>query len=241
MSRSGLARAPVAIVVALAALSASAAETLPSPAQLDALARESRTRWLATPHGQMLERLLPVRLAPSSLPHAESRDARLTALYCVQCHALPSPSMHDASRWPRVVARMLPRMQGRGNLGPTMQALMRGPGAAPLAAPTSRQAERIVAYLQRHAFRPLDVQAPEVAQALRSDAGRMFEQACSQCHALPDPGQHRAAQWPDVVQRMQGYMRRTNRIVGSRPDPDEPQLDPEAIVAFLQRHAQDAR
>ncbi len=78
---------------------------------------------------------------------------------------------------------------------------------------------------------------PRLQQALDTPAGRMFEQACSQCHALPDPGSHTAAEWPAVVRRMQRNMLWMNRVVGSRFDPREPQLRPVEIIEFLQRHA----
>jgi mono/diheme cytochrome c family protein len=34
----------------------------------------------------------------------------------------------------------------------------------------------------------------------------LSQQYCVQCHAPPNPSQHTAAQWPAVVDRMQGYM-----------------------------------
>jgi hypothetical protein len=36
---------------------------------------------------------------------------------------------------------------------------------------------------------------------------------------------------------MQQNMQWMNRVVGSQPDPDEPQLEVEQILAFLQRYA----
>ena len=48
----------------------------------------------------------------------------------------------------------------------------------------------IVRYLQRHAQRGFDPAAdPAVARALERGAGRLFADACSQCHVLPDPSQ----------------------------------------------------
>jgi len=64
---------------------------------------------------------------------------------------------------------------------------------------------------------------------LDTPAGRLFAQACSQCHALPDPRQHTAAQWPSVVARMELRMRQSNMpLPGGREIKD--------IDAFLEQH-----
>ncbi|HVL56705.1 MAG TPA: hypothetical protein VM491_09380, partial [Burkholderiaceae bacterium] len=110
--------------------------------------------------------------------------------------------------------------------------------APPLAAPSRSETREIVDYLRRHAQRPLSVHDnPRLARDLDTPAGKMFEQACAQCHALPDPRSHTAAEWPAVVHRMERNMLWMNRIVGSRADPREPQLRPSEIIGFLQRHA----
>jgi len=63
---------------------------------------------------------------------------------------------------------------------------------------------------------------------LNSPAGRLFAQTCSQCHALPDPRQHSAGQWPSVVARMEVHMRQTNM-----PLPGEREI--KDIDAFLEQ------
>ncbi len=211
-----------------------------SAADLERLAQASRERWQRSTHGPMLFRILPERLESSGLPQADTRGARLVALYCVQCHNLPNPAMHDARTWPKVVRRMVPRMEGRGNLGPLMADLMRAPGAGEraMAAPTPDEELEIVRYLQRHAQRGFDPAAePEIARALERGAGRMFADACSQCHVLPDPSQHTAEEWPKVVERMRDNLEWMNRAVGGRLDAREPQLSVADIVGFLQTHA----
>ncbi len=211
-----------------------------SAGDLERLAQASRERWKRSSHGAMLLRILPERLGPSELPEADSRGARLVALYCVQCHNLPRPAMHDAGTWPQVVRRMVPRMEGRGNLGPLMADLMRAPGAGEraMAAPTPDEEREIVSYLQRHAQRGFDPAAsPGVASALERGAGRMFAEACGQCHVLPDPSQHTAEEWPDVVERMRDNLAWMNRVVGGGADAREPQLSVPEIVGFLQAHA----
>jgi cytochrome c2 len=177
----------------------------------------------------MLERIIPPGFAAEMLPEPDSRGARLTLRYCVQCHNLANPAMHDAERWPSVVARMVPRMEGKGNMGKLMSEMMAG-----VEAPSPNEEEAIVAYHRKHAQRPLD---PKRYPDVNSPAGESFRVACAQCHVLPDPRRHTAKQWRAVVARMQKNMEWMNRVVGSKPLPGEPQLKIEDINAFLMRHA----
>jgi hypothetical protein len=189
----------------------------------------ARKRWAESPHGPLLERILPPGFEADMLPEPASRGARLTLRYCVQCHNLANPAMHEARKWPSIVERMVLRMQGRGNMGTLMADMMAG-----VQAPDQEEAKLLVAYLRRHAQKPLDpARHPEV----NSPAGESFRRACGQCHALPDPRRHSAAEWPGVVARMQKNMDWMNRVVGSKPIPGEPQLKIEDINAFLMRHA----
>jgi hypothetical protein len=192
-------------------------------------AAEARQRWAESPYGPMLERILPPTFEARQLPERQSDGAELTRRYCVQCHNLPNPAMHHAAKWPAIVERMVKRMQGRGNLGTLMADMMAG-----VAAPSRSETRTLVAYLRRHAQEPIDAaRYPELAQP----STEAFRLACSQCHVLPDPRRHTAAQWRAVVARMQQNMQWMNRVVGSQPDPDEPQLRVEAILAFLQKYA----
>ena len=101
-------------------------------------------------------------------------------------------------------------------------------------APGQEETKLLVAYLRRHGQKALDpARYPEV----NSPAGEAFRRACGQCHALPDPRRHTAAEWPAVVGRMQQNMEWMNRVVGTRPVAGEPQLKIEDINAFLIRHA----
>ena len=189
----------------------------------------ARRRWETSPHGPMLERILPPTFEPEQLPEPRSPGAALTRRYCVQCHNLPNPAMHDAPKWPKIVDRMVMRMTGRGNLGELMVDMMAG-----MQVPTAKETEAIIAYLRKHAQRPLDPQRyPEVNRA----SGEAFRLACNQCHVLPDPRRHPAEEWPAVVARMQENMEWMNRVVGSRPVPGEPQLRVDEINAFLARYA----
>jgi hypothetical protein len=190
---------------------------------------EARRRWETSPHGPMLERILPPTFEPAQLPEPRSQGARLTLRYCVQCHNVPNPAMHDAAKWPKIVDRMVMRMTGRGNLGELMVDMMAG-----VQVPAAEEVDRIVAYLRKHAQTPLDPQRyPEVNRP----SGEAFRLACNQCHVLPDPRRHTAEEWRAVVARMQENMQWMNRVVGSKPVPGEPQLRVEEINAFLARYA----
>ena len=189
----------------------------------------ARKRWAESPHGPMLERILPPGFDAAMLPEPGSRGAQLTLRYCVQCHNLPNPAMHHAAKWPGIVKRMVPRMQGKGNMGRLMADMMAG-----VQAPDEEETRVLVAYLRRHAQNALD---PKRYPDVYSPAGESFRIACGQCHILPDPRRHTTEEWPAVVERMQKNMEWMNRVVGSKPIPGEPQLRIEDINAFLARHA----
>jgi hypothetical protein len=190
---------------------------------------DAKKRWESSPHGPMLERILPPTFALQQLPQPGSRGAQLLVAYCVQCHNLPNPAMHHAEKWPAIVQRMVLRMEGKGNLGTLMAEMMAG-----VKAPGAEETAAIVAYLERHSQKPLDpLRYPEVNRP----AGEAFRVACNQCHTLPDPQRHTAQEWRAVVARMQENMEWMNRVVGSKPMPGEPTLRVEEINAFLARHA----
>ncbi|HEX4928980.1 MAG TPA: hypothetical protein VFV74_13330 [Burkholderiales bacterium] len=192
-------------------------------------ASQAKKRWEESPYGPLLERILPPTFEARELPEPDSAGAKLTQRYCVQCHNLPNPAMHQAAKWPRIVERMVKRMRGHGNMGVLMADMMAG-----VSAPSAEERQTLLAYLRKYAQKPLDPRRyPEVARP----AAEPFRLACSQCHVLPDPQRHTAAEWPRVVARMQQNMQWMNRVVGSKPDPDEPQLEVDRILAFLQRHA----
>ena len=206
--------------------------TASSAAFADDVAR-ARARWEQSPHGPLLERILPPTFDAAQLPRPRSAGARLLVRYCVQCHNLPNPAMHDARRWPSVLERMVLRMRGKGNLGVLMKEMMAG-----VEAPTEAEHRVLLAYLRRHAQKAID---PKAVTDLYAPEGEAFRLACSQCHVLPDPGRYTAAEWPKVVARMQENMQWMNRVVGTKPVPGEPQLRLEDINAFLARHARRAR
>ena len=193
------------------------------------LVEQAKKRWAESPHGPMLERILPPAFELRQLPERRSRGARLLVQYCVQCHNLPSPAMHQAEKWPAIFERMVVRMRGKGNLGELMQEMMAG-----VEAPSVDEATVLLAYLQKQGQRPLD---PKKYPAVNLPEGQSFKLACQQCHVLPDPRRHTAAEWPAVVARMEKNMEWMNRVVSNQPDPREIQLNVEEINAFLVKYA----
>lgn len=189
----------------------------------------AKYRWAQSPHGAMLKRILPPTVVPANLPAQGSPGARLVAAYCVQCHHLPNPAMHEEARWPSVVERMVWRMQGKGNMGKLMQDMM-----ADVKAPDADEQATLLRYLQTYAQRAFDAaQYPDA----HSEAGRRFSIACSQCHVLPDPQRHAAQEWPAVIERMRRNMAWANRVTGDPLLRTSPELDTAEITRFLQRHA----
>jgi hypothetical protein len=124
---------------------------------------------------------------------------------------------------------MVERMEGRGNMGTLMSEMMAG-----VKAPSAPETQTLVAYLRRHGQKPLD---PRRYPDLERPEGEAFRLACNQCHVLPDPQRHSAAEWKVVVARMQDNMAWMNRVVGTKPIAGEPQLRIDEINAFLQKHA----
>ena len=193
------------------------------------LVEQAKKRWAESPHGPMLERILPPTFELQQLPERRSRGARLVVRYCVQCHNLPNPAMHHAAKWPAIFERMVVRMRGKGNLGELMQDMMAG-----VEAPSVDEAGVLLAYLQKHGQQALD---PKKYPAVNLPEGQSFRLACQQCHVLPDPQRHKASEWPAVVARMEKNMEWMNRVVGNQPDPREIQLKVEEINAFLVKYA----
>ena len=69
----------------------------------DSEVEQAKRLWAKSPHGAMLERILPPAIEPATLPEPHSEGARLTVRYCVQCHYLVNPAMHTPERWKSVV------------------------------------------------------------------------------------------------------------------------------------------
>lgn len=160
--------------------------------------------------------VIPKGLNPDALPDASTRGATLLVLYCAQCHELPTPLMHTAEEWREVVKRMQERMRaGRGGM------------LSRMIMPPEKDWDILTQYVTANAQKPLD---PSTAGDLDTPEGRAFQDMCSTCHAMPDPVQHTAKEWPRVVVRMKANIRSAHLT-----PPDEETLS--KVVGYLQTHA----
>ena len=221
-TRNGSARGAALIASAVAALTLSLATAAEREIE------QAKRLWAKSPHGPMLERILPPAIDARELPEPASEGARLTVRYCVQCHHLVNPAMHTAQRWKSVVERMVWRMRGNGNMGELMKEMM-----AQVRAPSDAEMDTLLRYLQKHGQSEIDPRHT----ALATRAGEAFGIACSQCHAVPDPQRHTAREWPLVVERMKRHMAWANVIVGPPELKTVPELKTEEIVGLLRRYA----
>lgn len=165
----------------------------------------------------MMGAQLPPGIDPGKLPDSTSNGARLLGHFCTQCHELPGPGMHTAQEWSGVVARMNLRMQMMSG-----RSMMHD-----IKAPSDSELKILVIYLQKYAQQAID---KTQYTDLNSPAGKSFSSTCSQCHALPDPKQHSAVEWPSVVKRMTRNMNAMGKTVPSRKIL-------KTIVEYLQEHA----
>lgn len=133
--------------------------------------------------------LPPAGLQPGDLPDPEARGAQLVATYCAQCHALPTPTAHSATDWPRVTRRMWLRMDEL-------------PESLGVKVPTMAERYETLKYLTANALKIS-------GSVLPAGHGReTFALVCSRCHALPDLRVHSKDDWPTVFARMERNMER---------------------------------
>lgn len=164
----------------------------------------------------MMTGIVPAGIKPGDLPDPSSQGAKLTAKYCVQCHNLPSPLMHSAKEWPGIADRMFSRMSmfshmnGTGMMGKMggMGMGMMGSGSGMMGmmnikAPSAKEQQIIVQYLEAHSLKSIQ---PGALASPRTRGPIRFASTCAQCHALPDPRQHSAQEWPQIVTRMRKKM-----------------------------------
>jgi cytochrome c5 len=133
--------------------------------------------------------LPPTGLQPGDLPDPGARGAQLVATYCAQCHALPTPTAHSATDWPRVTRRMWLRMDEL-------------PESLGVKVPTMAERYETLKYLTANALKIS-------GSVLPAGHGReTFALVCSRCHALPDLRVHSKDDWPTVFARMERNMER---------------------------------
>jgi cytochrome c5 len=160
--------------------------------------------------------IIPKGLTAADLPEPDSPGAKAVALYCAQCHDLPPPGMHNAVEWAQVLGRMRERMNER-----------RGGVLVQLMIPEAKAWGEMGDYLAHYAQKNID---RTKYSDLDTPEGRAFEAVCSQCHGVPEPKQHTAAEWPRVVVRMKSYM-----ASAQMNPPDDATV--EQLTGFLREHA----
>jgi len=191
---------PVALLIPAVLLVVSAcrtAERVPAASVAKAASPEARADALLLAAAKVA--LPPPGITASDLADSASPGAQLVVQYCQQCHALPSPAMHSATDWPRVLRRMWLRMD-------------RLPDS--LGIRTANEGERgsVLGYLSTNALRVSGAELPPGRG--RED----FAVVCSRCHALPDIKIHASGDWPSVFLRMERNMERMNV---SRPNQEQ--------------------
>ncbi len=109
----------------------------------------------------------------------------------------------------------------RGGMGMMQMGMMQ------IESPSQAELEIMSSYLVVHSIVGLD---PQQLVEMTGPGADTFREACSACHALPDPRQHTRDTWPAVVDRMKQNMRSLNRVV-----PSDSEL--EQVITFLQSNA----
>jgi len=164
----------------------------------------------------------PPGIKPEDLPDPNSEGAKLTVKYCTQCHNLPSPLMHAADEWPGIAGRMFHRMAMMVEMGGKgMTGMM---GMMNMKAPSTKEQDVMLAYLKKHSLMSIQ---PDAIPSPRTEGALLFAATCARCHVLPDPKQHTAQEWPQVVARMRKNMATMRKTV-----PDAATF--RTITAFLQ-------
>jgi hypothetical protein len=140
---------------------------------------------------------MPPELDPGVLPEPEGPGARLLGRYCGQCHFAPGPGQHSAGEWAQVVPRMGLLMDVTARFGDRQR---------PIERPSPEERATLLAYLERHALRPL---------AAGDEAPPAYRTLCGDCHTAPDPTAYAGADWPTLLARMDGH-----RVTMLRPVAD---------------------
>jgi hypothetical protein len=168
-----------------------------SVAHADASAAETRSDLLLLAAAKVA--LPPSGINPSDLAEPESPGAQLLTGFCAQCHPLPSPAMHSATDWPRVLRRMWLRMD-------------RLPDSLGIRTADEGDRGTLLRYLMTHSLQVSGAELPPGPG--RED----FAAVCSRCHALPDIKIHASGDWPSVFLRMERNM---ERMSVSRPNAEQ--------------------
>jgi len=152
----------------------------------------------------MMGKMPVVGIKPEELPEHESRAAKLYGNYCSQCHALPSPKAHSAREWEESFAKMDARMQMMGSMKMNEMCMMMN-----IQVPNEEEKRLILSYLKENGLEEI---ARDQLPSVDTEGAKLFENTCTQCHALPNPFLHTAQEWPEVVERM----RKNMKLMGKR-------------------------
>ena len=190
---------------------------------------QAKDLWARSPHGQMLERILP----PSRAAQRVARAAlRRRAAHRALLRAMPLPAQPADAR--RGQMECHGRAHGVAHAGqaatwaPLMKEMM-----AHVRAPTPEEVVTLDALSPQARSARDRSGTPGVAEHFRADV---------QPRLLAVPRAPRSAtayraQWPAVVERMKRHMAWANVVVGASELRTVPELDTAAIVRLLQRHA----
>ena len=86
---------------------------------------------------------------------------------------------------------------------------------------------------------PMRMPRPIAAEAMpeaEGEGAKLVQRYCVGCHAIPDPAQHAAARWPQILVDMERQIH--TRIMRNAPAPGREEW--RTIEAYLRRHAADA-
>lgn len=134
--------------------------------------------------------VMPPGMPLDQLPDANSSGANLLQTYCNQCHELPGPGRHTAEEWPSVFKHMVSLMEVNNKFGGLL---------GNIKSPDADEQAQLLNYLRNNSLKPLSSKPIGLGTTA-------FEHYCNDCHALPDPTQHTASEWSDVLKRMQRNM-----------------------------------
>ncbi len=76
---------------------------------------------------------------------------------------------------------------------------------------------------------------PALLSEPKSQGAQLLKRYCAQCHGLPGPGKHTAAEWPAVVDRMKSRFNMHSRMMGGIVVPSESEY--RIVIAYLQKYA----
>ena len=150
--------------------------------------------------------LPPREFTGDDLPEPGSRGAGLVQVYCIQCHWLPTPTMHSPAEWGIILPRMYLRAQQLENrMGGPLTTGMVGEivmsGFQSTAVPSEADADTLAAYMREYGLK-----TAEPSELTPGPGRELFIGRCSTCHETPAPSAHTVTGWERLLNQMQEYM-----------------------------------